>query len=233
MFLIFIIVIVVIVIIFLYLKNKKNTMTSEIFETTDEPFLLNNQSVEKRNYNKTDVQFDKLVEIKLSKNLEVDVQHNSVDAKFKFERLFYDASKRQFVIKAYNYLDTDHNWSGRISTLYSDKLNNIFYNGDYYEDIYELLKEIEPDNEFFHKKSLQNIKSKISFEYLNSDGARSNRTVDVEDIYLSNGSYYIKGYCNLRNENRTFRVDNMSNIVDLTSGEEFKTHNEYLEKIKN
>jgi predicted DNA-binding transcriptional regulator YafY len=52
----------------------------------------------------------------------------------------------------------------------------------------------------------------IRFDYVNAKGERSTRSVKDIDIQ---GPYHIIGFCELKNEDRTFNIMQMSNIHDL------------------
>lgn len=57
----------------------------------------------------------------------------------------------------------------------------------------------------------------VSFEYLSIQGRQTSRTVDPIALSEENGTWYLRGYCRDRAEQRTFRADRMSRIRE--SGE--------------
>lgn len=56
---------------------------------------------------------------------------------------------------------------------------------------------------------------RVNFTYRNYEYEVTTRTVDVECAYDGPGGYYFRGYCHLRQERRTFRLDRV--IGDLTN----------------
>ena len=62
----------------------------------------------------------------------------------------------------------------------------------------------------------------ISFDYIDSDGVITKRSISPHKSYWGNShrndpiktirTYYIEGYCHLRNQNRTFILERMSKI---------------------
>lgn len=56
------------------------------------------------------------------------------------------------------------------------------------------------------------LKCLTSLKYINHDGITTTRNVIVEEIFTSNSKHYFLGYCYLRNERRTFRVDRIHGI---------------------
>lgn len=47
----------------------------------------------------------------------------------------------------------------------------------------------------------------VTLKYSNHEGVATTRGVIVEEIFISNETFYLLGYCLLRNQRRTFRVD--------------------------
>jgi hypothetical protein len=52
----------------------------------------------------------------------------------------------------------------------------------------------------------------VTLKYVNHEGVATSRDVLVEEIFVSNSSFYILGYCSLRKQRRTFRVDRIQGI---------------------
>jgi len=62
--------------------------------------------------------------------------------------------------------------------------------------------------------------SKISFQYSDSEGNRTKRTVNSACTFKYDGREYIYGRCELRKEHRTFRADRIIGyIIDARTGE--------------
>ena len=61
----------------------------------------------------------------------------------------------------------------------------------------------------------------INFRYCNLDNEITTRTVEVEYAYRGPSGYqYFRGFCRLRGEGRTFRLDRvMGNIINEATGE--------------
>lgn len=69
----------------------------------------------------------------------------------------------------------------------------------------------------------------LSFDYKDSSGNESSRKVQVVQ-YEQNGNHgTIFGRCLLKNKNRTFRIDRMSNVVDQDTGEIISNVKNYLD----
>jgi len=56
----------------------------------------------------------------------------------------------------------------------------------------------------------------VTLKYVNHEGVSTDRDVIVEEIFVSNSHYYILGYCNLRRQKRTFRIDRVQGINFLS-----------------
>ena len=69
---------------------------------------------------------------------------------------------------------------------------------------------------------------KVILHYKNAKGEETNREVLVQVF----DGVYIKGYCNLKNEYRTFRADRIIDFFDGQSGEniEISNLNDYFQK---
>lgn len=52
----------------------------------------------------------------------------------------------------------------------------------------------------------------VILNYVSYEGEATNRNVLVEEVFISGSKFYILGYCNLRNEKRTFRVDRIQSL---------------------
>jgi len=61
------------------------------------------------------------------------------------------------------------------------------------------------------------LECNVILKYENYEGVATVREVNVNEIFVSNLRFYIRGYCHLRNEVRTFRIDR---IQEVTFGQE-------------
>lgn len=58
----------------------------------------------------------------------------------------------------------------------------------------------------------------IEFTYINKKHERTRRRVTVDEVLMDNGSgFYIKGYCHVRGEQRTFNTDNIDTKIKVGS----------------
>lgn len=113
-------------------------------------------------------------------------------------------------------------------------------NGESYEILLDAIDQLETaiddyKYEFQHEEyeeDLEKYKSyplnevKIALYYKKADGTKSNRIIDV----VNYSNTYIEGYCYLRNEYRTFRVDRILEIADGETGEIIKDIKSYFIK---
>jgi len=73
----------------------------------------------------------------------------------------------------------------------------------------------------------------LTFSYRDSQGADTQRTVDVKKFYPGTKIGFFDGYCNLRNSNRTFRTDRVSKCFDAQTGEIIQDLFGYLSQAAN
>jgi predicted DNA-binding transcriptional regulator YafY len=59
----------------------------------------------------------------------------------------------------------------------------------------------------------------ISFTYVNAEGGRSSRSIEPIQLIFKSRAWYLRGYCTLRKDFRTFRISRMKNL--LVTGETF------------
>ena len=63
-------------------------------------------------------------------------------------------------------------------------------------------------------------KHAVRILYRDGDGRQSNRVIEPERVYGSrSGTAYVRAYCRLRGENRTFRLDRISWWEELPGAE--------------
>lgn len=73
----------------------------------------------------------------------------------------------------------------------------------------------------------------LTFSYRDSQGAETERTVDVKKVYPGQKISFFDGYCSLRNSNRTFRTDRVFKSFDAQTGEIIQDLSEYMSEAVN
>ena len=82
--------------------------------------------------------------------------------------------------------------------------NQSQYNGEPFDaDAWEENREIYADG----------LDCRVVLQYEDYDGQTTGREVNVNEIFVSNSKYYIQGYCHLRNQVRTFRIDRILGVT--------------------
>lgn len=122
-----------------------------------------------------------------------------------------------------NLYDYEYKVSGESYEILTDAISQLEtaisdYKYEFQQDEYEY----ERDN--YKSYPLEEVK--IALYYKKADGKESNRIVEV----VSYSKEYIYGYCHLRNEYRTFRVDRIKEIADGETGEIIKDINSFFVK---
>ena len=59
---------------------------------------------------------------------------------------------------------------------------------------------------------IDDINCPVTLKYVNHEGVATTREVLVNEVFASNANFYILGYCSLREQRRTFRVDRIQGI---------------------
>lgn len=74
---------------------------------------------------------------------------------------------------------------------------------------------------------------RVAFDYVDANGARTKREVSVNSVdVMEDGTItYIHGYSKMRKAQRTFRIDRISNLVDLTTGEVFENPAHFFQDL--
>lgn len=57
------------------------------------------------------------------------------------------------------------------------------------------------------------LKCPVTLKYVNHEGVATARDVLVEEIFISGSRFYLLGYCDLRKQKRTFRVDRIQSVI--------------------
>ncbi len=69
------------------------------------------------------------------------------------------------------------------------------------------------------------VKADLQLTYKDSKGKTIDRPVSISGY---DGSAYLKGFCNLKNSNRTFRIDRILNAIDKETGESIENVPDHL-----
>ncbi len=59
------------------------------------------------------------------------------------------------------------------------------------------------------------VTARLEIAYIDSKGSESNRIINISGY---DGSAYLRGFCELREEQRTFRIDRIKNAIDIETG---------------
>jgi predicted DNA-binding transcriptional regulator YafY len=79
------------------------------------------------------------------------------------------------------------------------------------------------------KKQFSDVKNAIlrnnviNFDYINSNGEKTNRYVEPEQLYFNRHTWYLLAFCRNRNEHRIFRMSRVKNIT--VTDEQFEKRN--------
>jgi hypothetical protein len=57
------------------------------------------------------------------------------------------------------------------------------------------------------------LECQVTLKYENGQGEITDRKVDVSEVFVNDSRFYIYGYCHLRKEKRTFRVDRIHGLT--------------------
>ncbi len=63
----------------------------------------------------------------------------------------------------------------------------------------------------------------VTIDYIADGGTSTRRTIDVLAVYSNYGHTYVRGFCHLRREERTFRMDRMRVVMSGVEGRRSKT----------
>jgi len=89
--------------------------------------------------------------------------------------------------------------------------------------------EKEKDNFNFIKTSIFN-KQKIQFDYANSKGECLSRKVEPLKLCYKGSSWYLYAYCNIRKEDRFFKLKRINNLISIDENFIRKIPNEIFKK---
>jgi hypothetical protein len=92
-------------------------------------------------------------------------------------------------------------------------LGEAFANGFFNENSARIREPFDADEwEENREVFADGFKCPVTLKYINHEGIATSRDVLVEEIFISASNFYLLGYCKLRNQKRTFRVDRIQGI---------------------
>ncbi|MDZ7750748.1 MAG: WYL domain-containing protein [Gammaproteobacteria bacterium] len=92
-------------------------------------------------------------------------------------------------------------------------LGEVFANGFLNENVYRPQEPFDAEEWEDTRETLINgMNCPVTLKYVNHEGTATTRDVLVEEVFVSNSNYYMLGYCSLREQKRTFRVDRIQGI---------------------
>ena len=87
-------------------------------------------------------------------------------------------------------------------------LGEAFANGFVNENIYSYSEPFDIEEwEDTRETYARDINCPVALKYFDNEGVETARDVIVDEVFENNDRFYILGFCKLRNQNRTFRVD--------------------------
>lgn len=92
-------------------------------------------------------------------------------------------------------------------------LGEAFANGFVNENIYSYSEPFDIDEwEDARETHAVNLNCPVTLRYFDNEGVATTRDVIVDEVFENNSRFYILGYCKLRNQKRTFRVDRINGM---------------------
>jgi hypothetical protein len=92
-------------------------------------------------------------------------------------------------------------------------LGEAFANGFLNENVYRPQELFDAEEwEDARETLVDGLNCSVTLKYVNHEGAATTRDVLVDEVFVSNSKYYMLGYCSLREQKRTFRVDRIQGI---------------------
>lgn len=84
------------------------------------------------------------------------------------------------------------------------------------DDLYHRPYEPPPRQRYWDTTEYVRIPANLRLTYRDGAGETTERTVSIDGY---DGSCYLRGFCNLRGEQRTFRIDRIIDAIDTDTGE--------------
>ena len=69
------------------------------------------------------------------------------------------------------------------------------------------------DNKFLNIKIAILNRQAITFDYVNAQGGKSFRSVEPIQLVFKGQAWYLRGYCSIKNDFRTFRISRIKNLI--------------------
>ncbi len=92
-------------------------------------------------------------------------------------------------------------------------LGEAFASGFLNENVYRVQEPFDVEEwEDTRKILTDGLNCPVTLKYVNQEGSVSTRDILVSKVFVSNSKYYMLGYCSLRKQQRTFRVDRIQSI---------------------
>jgi benzoyl-CoA reductase/2-hydroxyglutaryl-CoA dehydratase subunit BcrC/BadD/HgdB len=92
-------------------------------------------------------------------------------------------------------------------------LGEAFANGFVNENADRILEPFDAEKwEESRQIYADGFKCPVTLKYVNHEGVATTRDVLVEEVFISGSAFYLLGYCNLRKQKRTFRVDRIQGL---------------------
>lgn len=92
-------------------------------------------------------------------------------------------------------------------------LGDAFANGFVNENAYRPQEPFDADEwEDSREIFVDGLNCRVTLKYVSHEGIATTRDVLVNEVFVSNSRFYMLGYCSLREQMRTFRVDRIQGI---------------------
>jgi hypothetical protein len=110
--------------------------------------------------------------------------------------------------------------------------NNVPFNVSISTRVEQLTPDFDESEEgsFWDVDKPFRVSSVLNFDYTAASGKKTNRTVEVRQIGAARQGALLIGFCRLRNDMRTFRIDRISECSDAETGEVIDNVYSYLQK---
>jgi hypothetical protein len=129
----------------------------------------------------------------------------------------------------------------RFITIKQNKpFNNADSENQHYDPVYtgERFINVNQDNEQFEDEYDERderdertpVHAQLEFDYIDASGSKSHRTVDTFNMSIQGINKTFWGYCHYRQDYRTFNIKNISNCIDLETGEIITKLSDFLIK---
>lgn len=95
-----------------------------------------------------------------------------------------------------------------------------------------MVKDFSDDADLLPEASIiySGLSIPLKIKYLDGNDEKTIRKIELRAITEQGRSRYFKAYCHLRKEMRTFRVDRIKGMIDLNTGEIFRTMKDFYKR---